>query len=71
VSVIKIRQDVPEVKQPRQLAAIIIWLTTTRDAALLKTATYRNMVVIGMTSTMSLKIGGASEQGLQLHRDDL
>jgi hypothetical protein len=64
-------QDVPEVKRPRQLATIATWLTTTHDATLRRTATCRNTVVIGMTSAMSLKIGGASEHIPQLHRDDL
>jgi hypothetical protein len=54
-------QDVPEVKQPHQLAAIAVWLTTTHGATLPRTATCENMTVIDMTSMMSLKIIGVSE----------
>jgi hypothetical protein len=71
LSEIKIRQNVPEVKPLHQIAATVAWLTTICVAASPKTATCGNMALIGMTSAMSLKIRGASEQEPRLYRDDL
>jgi hypothetical protein len=71
LSVIKIEQDEPEVKQPRQLAITVAWLTMTHVAASPRTATCEYTALIRMTSATLLKIRGASKQGPRLDRDDL
>jgi hypothetical protein len=60
-----IRQGMPEVRLRRRTVQIIICLNMMHGGASPRTVSHGSTVVIGMTSAMSLKIGGIP--GLEHH----
>jgi hypothetical protein len=61
LSTTMIGQGIPEVKLHLRLVQITIWTSMMRDGASLRTVLRGNTTAIGMTSTMSTKIGGVSD----------
>jgi hypothetical protein len=64
-----VEPGLPEVKLHLRLVQIPIYLSMMSDAASPRTAPRGSAATIGMTSTMSLKIGSIPESEHHLHHD--
>jgi hypothetical protein len=64
-----IGQGVTEVKLHLRLVQIVIYPRMMRDDASPRIVPRKSAAAIGMTTTLSLKIGGVPEPGHLLHHD--